>query len=183
MIIYFLIGVFFTSILGFFYPKILLFSSIFSLFTILYFYLQNRKNKQKEKIFKPKSQSYKELEKIKIERNKKDEERHIYITDQISYIENKWGYTKEQKRVISIFMEKRAYSKLYNKLSASLFPQMILLIDDCNAIEKKGCKREVSSRLRELTNLMKAELKKKKEESIESFEVNTEVYDYLLKEV
>ena len=80
-------------------------------------------------------------------------------------------------------MEKRAYSKLYNKLSASLFPQMILLIDDCNAIEKKGCKREVSSRLRELINLMKAELKKKKEESIESFEVNTEVYDYLLKEV
>lgn len=72
MIIYFLIGVFFTSILGFFYPKLLLFSSIFSLFTILYFYLQNRKNKQKEKIFKPKSQSYKPLSfKINLGKNHK----------------------------------------------------------------------------------------------------------------
>lgn len=183
MIIFFLIGVFITSVFGFFYPTILPFISLFSMLSILYFSWNSRKNRKEEKVFKPESESYKEREKLKVQRDKKEAERHIYITDQISYIEKRWGYTKEQERIVATFMEKRAYSKLYNKLSASLFPQMILIIDDCNTIEKKGCKREVSSRLRELTNLMKAELKKKKEENIESFEVNTEVYDYLLKEV
>jgi len=101
----------------------------------------------------------------------------------VSYIENKWGFTQEQEGVFTLFVENRAYTKIYNKLSASLFPQMILLIDDCNAIEKKGCQREVSKRLRELTAVMKDELKKKKDESRESFEVNKEVYDYLLREV
>lgn len=176
-------GVLITSIFGFFYTDILPFISLFSVIGIFYIIWNSKKKREEKKIFKPESESYKEREKLKIQRDRKEGERHIYITDQISYIENRWGYTKEQEKIVATFMEKRAYSKLYNKLSASLFPQMILLIDDCNAIEKKGCKREVSSRLRELINLMKAELKKKKEESIESFEVNTEVYDYLLKEV
>ena len=41
---------------------------------------------------------------------------------------------------------------MYNKLTASLFPQLITLIDNCNARGQKGCKREVSRRLRELTD-------------------------------
>jgi hypothetical protein len=72
---------------------------------------------------------------------------------------------------------------MYNKLTASLFPQMITLIDNCNAREQKGCKREVSRRLRELTMLMKDEMKKKKSEPTESFETTLEVYDHLLAEV
>ena len=79
-------------------------------------------------------------------------------------------------------IRERAYSEMYNKLTASLFPQIISLIDNCNARGQKGCKREVSKRLRELTDLMKKELQKKKSRSQESFETTLEVYDQLLKE-
>jgi len=72
---------------------------------------------------------------------------------------------------------------MYNKLTASLFPQLITLIDNCNARGQKGCKREVSRRIRELTELMKEEMKKKKSESTESFETTLDVYDHLLAEV
>ena len=77
----------------------------------------------------------------------------------------------------------RAYSEMYNKLTASLFPQIISLIDNCNARGQKGCKREVSKRLRELTDLMKVELQKKKSRSSEGFEITLEVYDQLLSEM
>lgn len=179
MATYILIAILFTSIFGLLYPKILFFSSTLSFIGIVCLWWDF----QKKKTFKPKSEGYKELVKLKDRKEKKDEMKHVYIQDQVSYIENKWGFTQEQERVFALFVENRAYSKIYNKLSASLFPQMILLIDDCNAIDKKGCHREVSKRLRELTAVMKDELKKKKVESQESFEVNKEVYDYLLKEV
>ena len=135
----------------------------------------------KQKGFNPQSKTYKELEKIKKKREKVNNNKHKHINDQISYIAEVWGYSKEQEKTISKFIEARAYSKMYNKLTASLFPQIITLIDNCNAREKKGCKREVSKRLRILTDLMKEELKKKKSHSHESFETTLEVYDELLK--
>jgi hypothetical protein len=57
------------------------------------------------------------------------------------------------------------------------------MIDNCNAREKKGCKREVSKRIRDLAEVMKDELKKKKSQSTDSFETTLEVYDHLLKEI
>jgi len=136
--------------------------------------------KDKQQGFKPQSDTYKELEKIKKKRQKVDNNKHKHMSDQISYIDEVWGYTKEQEKIIEKFIESRAYSHMYNKLTASLFPQMITLIDNCNAQGQKGCKREVSRRLRELTELMKEELKKKKSQSTESFETTLEVYDQLL---
>jgi hypothetical protein len=84
---------------------------------------------------------------------------------------------------VTDFLVYRGYGTIYNKLSASLLPQMILLIENCNAQNKKGCKRDVSARLRELTTIMKEELKKKKTGTKENFETTMEVYDYLMNEV
>jgi len=137
---------------------------------------------EKQKGFKPQSQTYKELEKLKKKRLKTDKNKHQHINDQITYIAEVWGYTKEQEKIIEKFIELRAYSEMYNNLTAALFPQMITLIDFCNAQEKKGCKREVSRRLRGLVLLMKNELKRKKSQSTESFETTLEVYDHLILE-
>jgi len=137
--------------------------------------------KLKQKGFKPQSDTYKILEKMKKKRAKKAKNQHKHINDQIAYIDEVWGYTKEQEKTIKKFIESRAYSEIYNKLTASLLPQIITLIDNCNTRVQKGCKREVSRRLRELTALMKVELKKKKTQSLESFETSLEVYDQLLR--
>ncbi len=135
----------------------------------------------KQKGFKPQSDTYKTLEKIKKKRHKSDNKKHKHINDQINYIAEVWGYSKEQEKTIEKFLEGRTYSDMYNKLTASLFPQIIMLIDNCNARGQKGCKRDVSKRLRELTNLMKEELKKKKLQKSESFETTLEVYDQIIK--
>ena len=170
-----LFSILITASLGVFYPLILPLFIIISLISIIYVLW-----KQKQKGFKPQSDTYKELEKLKKKRVKIDENKHKHINDQVSYIAEVWGYTKEQEKVINKFIETRAYSPMYNKLTASFLPQMISLIDKCNTREQKGCKREVSKRLRELTLLMKEELKKKKTQNTENFQTTLEVYDQLL---
>ena len=173
-----LIIIIITSIIGIMYPAALTGIVILSLLGISYLAWQ-----YKTKGFKPQSKTYKALEKIKKKRQKTDSNKHKHINDQVDYIQEYWGYTKEQKKIIEKFIEKRAYSEIYNKLTASLFPQVITLIDNCNAREQKGCKREVSRRIRELTLIMKEELKKKKSKNSESFETTLEVYDHLIKEI
>jgi len=173
-----LFGVLSTALLGFFYPFILPWLAFAALLVMVYLWWQ-----QKGKGFQPQSETYKELAKIKKKRHKEDNKKHKHINDQIAYINEVWGYTKEQEKIIEKFIKERAYSEMYNKLTASLFPQIISLIDNCNARGQKGCKREVSKRLRELTDIMKTELKKKKSRSSESFETTLEVYDQLIKEV
>ena len=170
-----LFGVLFTALLGSFYPLILPWLAVGTLLVMVYLWWQ-----QRGKGFQPQSETYKELEKIKKKRHKADNKKHKHINDQIAYIDEVWGYTKEQEKIIEKFIKERAYSEMYNKLTASLFPQVISLIDHCNARGQKGCKREVSKRLRELTDLMKVELQKKKSRSSESFEITLEVYDQLL---
>ena len=177
-LLFILLAVFLTAFLGTFYPSVLPVLSVVSLLSLFYFLWR-----QKQKGFKPESDTYKELEKIKKKRAKSDHSKHKHINDQIAYIAEVWGYTKEQDKIIKKFIEERAYSEMYNKLTASLFPQMISLIDNCNARGQKGCKREVSKRLRELTTLMKEELQKKKFKKSESYETTLEVYDKLLNEV
>ena len=174
----FLTGVFFTALVGTFFhflSPVLTLLSLVGLGYVLWQY--------KQKGFKPQSDTYKELEKLKKKREKSDNSKHQHINDQVAYISEVWGYSKEQEVTIEKFINARAYSEMYNKLTASLFPQMITLIDYCNERGQKGCKREVSKRLRELTNLMKEELKKKKMKKSESYETTLEVYDHLLHEV
>ena len=169
--------IFVTSLFGFFYPSIIIWLALGALLAMIYLWWQH-----KRKGFWPQSQTYRELEKIKKKRFREESRKHKHINDQIAYIDEVWGYTKEQKRIIEKFVEERAYSKMYNKLTASLLPQIIILIDNCNDRGQKGCKREVSKHLRELTDLMKEELKKKRSKSNESFETTLEVYKQLLKE-
>ena len=151
---------------------------VLSCIALIYLLFQYKKDG-----YRPQSKTYKALEKLKKKRQKTEHHKHQHINDQIDYIAEYWGYTKEQERITEKFIEKRAYSELYNKLTASLIPQVITLIDNCNARNQKGCKREVSKRIRELTVLMKEELKKKKSKNDESFETTLEVYDNLIKEV
>ena len=171
-------SIFVVALLGLLYPVSLMPLMLFSLLGMGYMLWQI-----KQKGFKPKSETYKEIEKIKKKRLKSEHKKHQHIHDQIIYIEQMWGYTKEQEKTIEKFIEERAYSEMYNRLTASLLPQMITLIDYCNERDKKGCKREVSKRLRELAALMKEELKKKKMQKSESYETTLEVYDHILKEV
>ena len=89
-----------------------------------------------------------------------------------------WGYTKEQEKIIEKFIKERAYSEMYNRLTASLFPQIISLIDNCNAREQKGCKRDVSKRLRELTDLMKEELNSLHKGNIARYHLRPSEYDH-----
>ena len=145
-----LIAIVITSGIGIIYPSILSIILIISLLGLLYLIV-----KYKITSYQPKSKTYKALEKLKKRREKTEQSKHIHINDQIAYIQEYWGYTKEQERTIERFVEKRAYSEMYNKLTASLFPQIITLIDNCNARDQKGCKREVSKRIRDLTDIMK----------------------------
>ncbi len=177
-IFFLLFGVLIASLLGSFYSFILPWLAFATLIMIVYLWWR-----QKEKGFQPQSETYRALEKIKKKRHKIENNKHKHINDQIAYIDEVWGYTKEQEKIIEKFIRERAYSEMYNSLTASLFPQVITLIDYCNARGQKGCKREVSKRLRELINLMKEELKKKKSQKSENFETTLEVYDQLLKEV
>lgn len=167
-----------TALIGIYYPFTLMWIIVFSSISLIYLLFQYKSDG-----YKPKSKTYKALEKLRKKRQKTEHHKHQHINDQITYIEEYWGYTKEQERITEKFIEKRAYSELYNKLTASLIPQVITLIDNCNAREQKGCKREVSRRVRELTLLMKEELKKKKSNTTESFETTLEVYDRLIKEI
>jgi len=176
--IFVLLAICITSFVGWMFTGVLPLIMFVSLALLIYIGW-----KQKQKGFKPQSDTYKELYKLKKKRNKIENNKHKHINDQISYIDEVWGYTKEQQKIIEKFINSRAYSMMYNKLTASLFPQIITLIDNCNARNKKGCKREVSKRLRELITLMKDELKKKKFKKVESFETTLEVYDQLLIEI
>lgn len=169
------LAVFFTALSGWLYPVALPVLVLLSLSWMVYVLWS-----QRQKGFKPQSDTYKALEKIKKKRHKAEHKKHQHINDQIAYIDEVWGYTKEQKKIIEKFIDERAYSEMYNKLTASLLPQIITLIDNCNNRDQKGCKREVSRRLRALSLLMKKELQKKQSRSIESFETTLEVYDQLL---
>jgi len=133
--------------------------------------------------YNPQGSTFKALERIKRKREKTEQSKHTHIHDQIAYISAYWGYTKEQERIVEKFVESRAYSDIYNKLTSSLIPQVITLIDNCNAREQKGCKREVSRRVRELTLIMSRELKRRKSINSESFDTTLEVYDHLIKEL
>ncbi len=177
-IFFVLLGVFSTALLGSFYPFVLPWLAFIVFLVVVYLWWQKR-----EKGFQPQGETYKALEKIKKKRHKEDNKKYKHINDQTSYIAEVWGYTKEQEKIIEKFINERAYSEMYNSLTASLFPQVIALIDYCNARGQKGCKREVSKRLRELTILMKEELKKKNSQKSENFETTLKVYDQLLSEI
>ena len=177
-ILYILFTVIVASSIGIFYPTILIWMIALSAVAMIILLWQFKKTG-----YKPQTKTYKTVEKIKKKREKTAYHKHQHIYDQIAYIDTYWGYTKEQERITRRFVEKRAYSEMYNKLTASLFPQVIALIDQCNEKEQKGCKREVSRRIRELTNLMKTEIKKHRGKKEDDFDTTLKAYDHLIKEI
>ena len=122
------------------------------------------------------------FEQLRKKRLRAEKRKHRHIYDQIAYISKAWGYSKEQEKIIDRFLETRAYGEIYNRLTASLLPQMISLIDNCNSRDRRGCKRDVSRRLKVLTDLMKHQTRKQRSQKHESFETTLEVYDRLLTE-
>lgn len=177
-VFWFFLGFFLAAIAGVFYPSRMAGVALISFVAAAILWWKKIRTNR----FTPKSKPFKEMQKIEKKREKIAADKHHHINDQIDYIEMRWGYTQEQKRIMERFLQQRAYTQMYNRLSASLLPQLITLVDHCNEREQKGCRKEVSKRIRELTMIMKDELLRKKSQSQESFETTLAVYDHLLRE-
>jgi len=176
--LYILIAIFITSIIGIFLPTTLPYIAFLSLIFLIILAL-----KEKNRAFKPKSDAYKELEKIKKKRKRADNKKHKVISDQLNYIKKHWGYTQTQTKVIENLLETRAYTNIYRKLTHSILPQLIELIDNCNQKNQIGCKREVNRRINELTTILKNAIKEHKTKKQETYEISLEVVDRLLREL
>ena len=123
------------------------------------------------------------IERLKIRRQKEELKKHKFIEEQIDYISQIWDLSHSQKRVFEKFIKNRAYSDLYSKMTSSLLPQLITMIELCIQREKKGCKRDVQSRINRLVAVMKEEIGRKRVMKKIGFETTKDVYDHLLSEV
>ncbi len=180
----FLLGVFTASLfLMILHNAYLLFIALilFIYFIIIVSLHFKAKKEAKTPLLKLKrTKEQKAFAKLKKRRLIEAEKKHEIINNQIAYIQTLWPLSKEQQKTFITFIEKRAYSDLYTKMTASLLPQLIKMIDACLAQNKKGCKRDVTKRINELVAIMKEEIKRKKSQKVEDFETITQVYDHLL---
>jgi len=182
---HFFFGMFVASILSFFFEGI--FFAVLSLLLFIYFIvvvsLFFRKKKDKKTLRVKKSKEHKAITKLKNSREKEAEKKHDFITNQVAYIASVWELSQMQEKTFSSFIEKKAYSELYSKMTTSLLPQLTKMIEECIERDMVGCKRDVSSRLNELVFVMKEEIKRKRKAKKENFETMRDVYDHLLSEV
>ena len=182
---YFLLGVFITSIFSLLFENlffIILAIALFSYFiVVISLHFKSRSKKPTIKVKKSKDQI--SMDKLKKARQKEDDKKHTFINNQVAYISTIWELSQNQEKIFYTFIEKRAYSELYSKMTASLLPQLTKMIEECLKRDKKGCKREVNARINELVLVMKEEIKRKKVEKKENFETMRDVYDHLLLEV
>ncbi len=180
----FLLGVFIASIVAIFANRI--FFVVLSILLFIYFiiivslYYKQKRAKPELKIKKTKDQI--SLQKLKNARKKEEQKRHDFIHNQIAYIGEIWDLTKTQKRIFYKFIEKRAYSDLYSKMTAALLPQLTKMIEECIQRDKRGCKREINSRINALVAIMKNEIEQKIKRKDSDFETLKDVYDQLLAE-
>jgi Ca2+/Na+ antiporter len=184
---YFLFGAFIALIFAMFASTLLLSAVAFTLFIylliVLSLYFKNKKD-AKESILKiKKTKEQKALTKIKKKRIKEAKRKHNTIHNQIAYIAEIWELNQGQKKSFINFIEKKAYSDLYSKMTASLLPQLIKMINKCIEQKKVGCKRDVNRRINELVFIMRDEVKRKKSEKVEDFKTLSEVYDHLIDEI
>ncbi len=184
---YFLAGVFAASLVLPFLDSILTFTIVVLLFIYLTVVVSlhfKKKSEQKKNILKiKKTKEHKALEKINKKREIVQHQKHDNINNQVAYISQIWDLSQDQQKTFKNFIEKRAYTDLYTKMTASLLPQLIKMIEICISQNKTGCKREVQKRLNELTKIMKAEISKTKAKKRDDFETMSEVYDKLLMEL
>ena len=179
---YFLLGVFVASLFALLFEN--LFFIILAIILFAYFIVVLSLHFRKEpKLKTKKTKEQISLDKLKKARQKEDEKKHDIINNQVAYISQIWDLSQKQEKVFYTFIQKRAYSTLYSKMTASLLPQLTKMIEECLERDKKGCKREVSSRINELVLVMKEEISRKKVQKKENFETMRDVYDHLLLEV
>ena len=123
------------------------------------------------------------LEKITRKRHIEQEKKHDAINNQIAHIQQLWDLSQDQQKTFVRFIEKRAYSDLYTKMTASLLPQLSRMIEICLEQNKSGCKRQIQKRINELVKIMKSEIAKTDARKRDDFETTSEVYDQLLHEI
>ncbi len=184
---YFLLGIFITTLSMLIVNNFTFF--ILSIALFIYFilmlsmYFKKKKDNKIPRLQFRKTKEQKQLAKIKKRKLIQAEKKHEMINNQFTYIQNIWNLSHQQQKTFVTFIEKRAYSDLYTKMTASLLPQLIKMIDLCIQKHKKGCKRDVSKRINDLVTIMKNEIKRKKSKKSEDFETLSQVYDYLINEL
>lgn len=181
---FFLLGIFAASLAFVMLSQTTLFVVALLLFiyfiVILSLHFKNKKMNKIPRLQIRKTKAQKALAKIKKKRLQEAEKKHEIINNQVAYIQAAWKLSIDQQKSFVTFIEKRAYSDLYTKMTASLLPQLIKMIDACLAQHKTGCKRDVTRRINELVVIMKEEIKRKKSKKVEDFETMTQVYDHLI---
>ncbi len=184
---YFLFGIFVAALVLPFLDSVVVLSLALGLFiyltVVVSLYFRNKKQNKQERLRIKRSKEHRFLEKIAKKRTVENRRKHETINNQIATIQELWELSKDQQNTFIRFIEKRAYTDLYTKMTASLLPQLIKMIEICLAQHKSGCKREVQRRINELVKIMKAEIARTKAKRKDDFETTSEVYDRLLTEI
>lgn len=184
---YFLFGVFCAAIILPFLDGIVSLSLavllLIYIIVVVSLHFKRKKELRKNKLKIKKTKEHKFLEKIHKKRNLELHQKHDAINNQIAHIQEIWDLSKDQQKTFVNFVEKRAYTDLYTKMTNSLLPQLIKMIEICLEQHKRGCKREVQKRINELTKIMKEEITRTKAKKRDDFETTSEVYDQLLHEI
>jgi len=184
---YFLFGVFVAAIILPFMDGIVALSLAMLLFiymiVVVSLHFKKKKELRKNKLKIKKTKDHRFIEKIHKKRTQEQHQKHDTINNQVAHIQEIWDLSKDQQKTFVNFIEKRAYTDLYTKMTNSLLPQLIKMIEICLEQNKRGCKREVQRRINELTKIMKAEISRTKAKKKDDFETTSEVYDQLLCEI
>ncbi len=184
---YFLFGLFVAALILPFMDGVIALSLAFVLFVyltvVVSLHFRRKKTARENRLKVKKTKDHKLFEKIYKKRQIEQNQKHDTINNQVARIQQLWDLSKEQQKTFVNFIEKRAYTDLYTKMTASLLPQLIKMIEICLEQNKTGCKREVQRRINELTKIMKAEIHRVKAKKKDDFETTSEVYDQLLNEI
>jgi len=184
---YFLFGVFVAAVILPFMDGIVSLSLavllLIYMIVVVSLHFKRKKDQRKNRLKIKKTKEHRFIAKINKKRQVEQHQKHDTINNQVAHIQELWDLSKDQQRTFVNFIEKRAYTDLYTKMTNSLLPQLIRMIEICIEQHKKGCKREVQRRINELTKIMKAEISRTQAKKKDDFETTSEVYDQLLHEV
>ncbi len=184
---YFLFGLFIAALILPFLDGLVSLSLALLLFiyltVVVSLHFRRRRQERKNRLQIKKSREHKMLEKITRKRQAEQEKKHETINNQVAHIQQMWELSQDQQKTFVRFIEKRAYSDLYTKMTASLLPQLIKMIEICLEQNKSGCKRQIQRRMNELVKIMKAEINRTDARKRDDFETTSEVYDRLLHEI
>ena len=184
---YFLFGVFVAAVILPFMDGIVSLSLavllLIYMIVVVSLHFKRKKDQRRNRLKIKKTKEHRFIEKLNKKRQVEQHQKHDTINNQVAHIQELWDLSKSQQRIFVNFIEKRAYTDLYTKMTNSLLPQLIKMIEICIEQHKKGCKREVQRRINELTKIMKSEISRTQAKKKDDFETTSEVYDQLLHEV